>query len=111
VTDSDPYRPLDEIRSSYRMRLLRGLRAFDWVTASDLFAAMDAPEWVRGGDNDENRERLNLAAALKYLVKSGLVDADRSVRQHHAYRLNAAGRAAIAKTLAGYLRKLDARAA
>ncbi len=104
---AEAYRPLDEILSIPRMRLLRGLRWFGWVTGEGLFLALDVPDFVPGEDN---RTRNNHTAALQTAVKKGEIIADRT-EWPHRYHLTAPGRAAVTETLARYVRNLDKVAA
>jgi hypothetical protein len=101
---AEAYRPLDEILAVPRMRLLRGLRWFGWVTSEELMLALDVPDFVRG---DDNQERANLTAALHTAVRKGEITADRS-EWPHRYHLAVPGRTAVAETLARYVVNLEA---
>lgn len=64
------YRSFDE--EDPRERILRALSRFDWVSASDLFDALELPDHVEG---EPNLRRNSYTAALSRLVrKSGLVE-------------------------------------
>lgn len=87
----DTYVPFDEQeRGAIRGRLLRALRFFDWVTASDLLDALGLPMDVR------SREYNGAAVVLSRVVKGGQVER-RGRRNAFEYRITELGRAEIAE--------------
>ncbi len=70
------YIPLDEWLDRPRVRMLRAMRFFDWVTAEDLFLALDVAE--------DKKERDNYSNALRRARQAG--DIERHPRRA-AYRL------------------------
>ena len=60
------YRPWEEILS-LRVRILRAIRHFDWVTAGELFDAMGVEQ------NHDSLERNACQTAMTRLVRGGLV--------------------------------------
>jgi len=79
------YRPIDEERRPARERVLVGLRFHDWISARDLFEALEVPS-----DDVDRAERARYAQALTRLVRAGLVEL-RGPRGAYEYHLTAAG--------------------
>lgn len=103
----DAYEPIEDILARPKVRILRALRWFGWVTAADLFTALDLSDWVRNGDN---RERLNYTSTLRGLVNAGRVERDGHGRGvEHAYRLTDLGRADLARMLRKYEESIGAQ--
>lgn len=105
------YVPVDEILRQPRTRILRRLQHFDWVTADDLFFALDVPDY----DSSRNTVRRDYANHLRLVVAAGLVIKDASSWPYR-YRLAPDVDLTIpAPNLDGYMwrgklrRKLDTR--
>jgi hypothetical protein len=79
------YRPVDEILERPSIRILRAIRWFDAVTATDLLDAMDITE-----------DRAAWAVRLAQLARDGLL----SGGSWRVYRITPAGRAWLARQLA-----------
>lgn len=101
ATEAHPYKPLDELEISMRVRLLRSLRWRDWSSTMDLFDAMNV-------DQDANStERNSAQVALGRLVKSGLVDrrVPPGQRVGADYKITAAGCTEVERLRSGDLNR------
>jgi DNA-binding IclR family transcriptional regulator len=88
---SDPprYEPLDELLDRPRTRLLRAFARFEWMSAFDLFDAIDLPE----------HNRPNHVATLLVLQRRGYLKRRGSRRRGVEYRITNLGRRELARIL------------
>lgn len=91
MVESARYVPIDELLERPRVRILRALRRFDWITAIDLADVLDLPT--------EKGARDSFASMLGRLVRIGQVER-RGVRPFD-YRITKEGRADLEAVLAG----------
>ena len=86
------YVPLDEILGMPRVRVLRALRHFEWVTLEELFLSM-------GLLSNSSHEWRNLVASLCRAYKAGQVKRRGKANGHCHYRITAVGRAELKRRL------------
>jgi DNA-binding transcriptional ArsR family regulator len=67
------YTPADEWLERPRVRVLRALRRFDWITCEELADALDVPAGNHKSDN-KGRERNAFNQLVLRLFKSGLIE-------------------------------------
>lgn len=87
------YQPIDETLQLPRVRLLRALRWFDWVTLHDLLDALDM-------DECDDRPRWAHKTAMHLLSRGGFVETLRVPLVGVMYRITAKGRAELAGRIA-----------
>ncbi len=89
VAAAKRYTPIDELLETLRVRVLRALRRFDWVSSEDIALAIDI--------RDDQVENYN--AQLYRLSRDRFVDRRGAIVRHFTYRINDRGRAELARLL------------
>lgn len=100
----DAYEPIEDILARPKVRILRALRWFGWVSLHDLADALDVA-FVTGESNEEWK---SLYDSIRYLVKTGRVEA-RGSSWDTEYILTDLGRADLARTLRKYEESIGAQ--
>lgn len=101
----DAYEPIEDILARPKVRILRALRWFGWVSGEDLWLALDVPEWNTTDADADNSERNRMQTMLGYLTRTGRVE----TCQRGVYRLTDLGRADLARTLRKYEESIGAQ--
>lgn len=89
------YNPLDETLEKTDVRILRALRHFDSIEASDLWELLNVP---RGREPGDDGERSKFYSSMSRLAREGLVARSGLLGERY-YRITPAGRAELARRL------------
>ena len=100
-TREEAYQPLDELLETPRMRMLRFLSRCDWISAADIFDALDvSPD-----------ERLAYRQTLRTQWRIGAVERRQFDGEPGEYRITPKGRKVIEKVMQKYDRSLSGKEA